>query len=356
MPASTCPSHPVIWYFDGGSDIVIEDMTIDGPNVSQNSSSGGGTMVDSGIELDGVQGAVIRDNNIEHVDGDFVTLMGLLDAPTANWSYPTTDVTIADNSFHMSGRQGITPESVNRVSITGNTFSDIGATAIDMESGVVGGCACDVSVDDNVFSTTAPYIVAAITGSAVTRFAFTDNTLNQGAQMRVELAPALPSSGITIANNTGSSAATWPYQSVFIGHGPYGDSAGMMTGVYIGANSVPDNLYGPSFVYSGQNVSGLAIRNNVLAASRPLVPLQMDGPRTRATPVGTPPPSVVSPVDGPCPGYVAPALPTGRSYRPTAGSLRSPIHRWPSPRWVSARSPLPPRTRPRCRPRGHQVR
>ncbi len=303
------PIAPIIWYFDGGSDITIEDMTIDGPNVSQKSTSGGGTMVDSGIELDGVQRAVIRDNNIEHVDGDFVTLMGLLDAPTANWSYPTTDVTIADNSFQMSGRQGITPESVNRVSITGNTFSNVGATAIDMESGVIGGCACDVSVDSNVFSTTAPFLVSAITGSAITRFAFTDNTLNQGAQLRVELAPALPSSAITIAHNTGSAAAAWPYQSVFIGHGPYGDSAGTMTGVYIGSNTLPDNLYGPSFTYSGQNVSGLAIRNNVLSASRPLVPLQMDGNQTQGYSCGNTTTVGGSPVDGQCAGYVAPALP-----------------------------------------------
>ena len=304
------PIPPDIWYFDGGSDITIEDMTIDGPNTDQDSTSGGGTMVDSGIELDGVQRAVIRDNNIDHVDGDFVTLMGLFDAPTANWSYPTTDVTIAGNSLHMSGRQGITPESVNRVSITGNTFSNVAATNIDMESGVIGGCACDVSVDSNVFSTSDPYLVAAITGSAVTRFAFTHNTLAPGAQFRVDLAPALPSSGITIANNTGSTAATWPYQSVFIGHGPYGDSTGMMSGVYIGANTVPNNLYSPSFVYSGQNVTGLAVRNNVLASSRALMPLQMNGTQTQGYSCGNTTAAGASPVDGRCPGYVPPSLPT----------------------------------------------
>src|SRR5664280_3130350 len=95
---------PIVWYFDGGSDITMEHMTIQGPNAGGGYTSGGGTMIDSGIELDGVQRAMIRDDTIEHVDGDFVTLTGLFDAPSSNWNYPTTDVSVIDDTMSISGR------------------------------------------------------------------------------------------------------------------------------------------------------------------------------------------------------------------------------------------------------------
>jgi len=310
----TLPIAPIIWYFDGGSDITLENMTIEGPNAGQGSTSGGGTMVDSGVELDGVQRALIRNDTIEHVDGDFVTLTGLLDAPSANWDYPTTDVSVIDSTFTISGRQGITPEYVDRVSITHNTFDNVAATAIDMESDIVGGCSCNVSVTQNTFSAMAPFLVAAITGSSVTNFAFTDNTLTRGAQMKVELAPALPSSGITIADNTGTDAATWPFPSILVGRGPDADSAGPISGVEIAGNTVPDNLNASSFVYSGQNVSGLAVRDNVLASTAPLVPLVMDDSLTQGYSCGNAVASGQLPVDGPCPGgYIPPPLPTAPS-------------------------------------------
>jgi len=307
----TLPIAPVVWYFDGGSDITVENLTINGPNTTQSSTSGGGTMVDSGIELDGVQRAMIRNDTIEHVDGDFVTLTGLLDAPSANWNYPTTDVTVLDNTFTMSGRQGITPEYVDRVSITGNTFQGVAATTIDMESDITGGCSCNVAVTGNAFVGPSSFLIAAITGSSVDDFAFTGNTLSAGAQMRVELAPTLASTAITISGNTGADPTTWPYSSIFVGHGPKGDSSGPMTSVEIADNAVPANVGGLSFVYSGQNVTGLAVRDNVLPTTSNLVPLVMDGPLTQGFSCGDQVAVGAEPVDGTCPGgYARPPLPT----------------------------------------------
>src|ERR1019366_1236053 len=106
------------------------------------------------------------------------------------------------------------------------------------------GCTCNVTVTHNTFSSTTPYLVAAITGSSVTNFAFTDNTLTDGAQMRVQLGPSLPSSGIIIAGNTAADAATWPSPSILVGQGADGDSAGLISGVEIADNTVPNGPNG----------------------------------------------------------------------------------------------------------------
>jgi Putative Ig domain len=325
--AVSIPIAPDIWWFDGGSDITVENLIVEGPNTGGGGTSGGGTMIDSGIQLYGVQRALVQNNTVKNVDGDFVTISGLYEASDGGGGSPSTDVTVVGNTFDISGRQGITPEFVDRVSITGNTFSGVTATSIDMESDnpTGGGCSCNVSVTNNTFSG-SPYLIAALTDAAVNDFAFTGNTLVGGGQMKVDFAPALTSGNIVIAANVGIEGSQWPFASVLVGNGPQGDSAGAIDSVEISGNTVPANTAGGSFVFDGANVAGVAVRNNTLATSGTLVPLAMDGSQTQGSSCGNSTISGGAPVDGPCAGTYVPPLPPGPPSLPVADPGTPPLN------------------------------
>jgi len=290
---------PVIWWFEGGCDLTVTDMQIVGPDV------GGvvGSENDSGIELSGVQRVTLSHLGIKDVDGDFVTLTGLHEGSAevagGEASDPTVDATIRGSTFVRSGRQGITPQYVNGVTISGNTFTGVGATAIDLEADTTGGCACDVTVDNNTFDGPAPYLVAGITGLSIERFTFSGNTLRGGAQLRIQLAPALASSDIAITGNAGSTASTWPWPSVGIGFSVRGDSAGPVTGVTVSDNTVPAPAGGQPFVRSGTQASDVTVRGNTLAGSSPPPVLANDGSATNRS-CGNTGGTGDAPLDTPC--------------------------------------------------------
>jgi hypothetical protein len=264
---------PIIWWFEGGCDITITNMVIIGPNTS----GVVGSQNNSGIQLSGVQRAVIRGVTINNVDGDFVTLSGLHEAGSGQASFPTTYATIRGNSFSRSGRQGITPEFVNHVSITHNSVRGVAASVIDLEADAVGGCACNVTVDRNTFAGLAPYLVAGITGLSIRHFDFTDNRLVDGAQLKIQLAPQLPSSDVVISGNTGSTGSTWPWPSVGIAYSIRGDSAGPLDGVRVSANSFPAPSGGRPFVRAGKQSSNVGVSHNVIPRGNQSTTLLNDG-------------------------------------------------------------------------------
>ena len=300
---STIP--PIIFWFEGGCDLTIEGLHIVGPNVTGRV----GSMIDSGIQLTGVQRVLVQDVTVTDVDGDFVTMMGLHEARSQS-SYPTTDVTIRDNTFTRSGRQGITSVYTDRVLVTHNTITQVAFTAIDLEADVTGGCECNETVTGNTFVGAAPYLVAALTGAALDNFAFTDNTLVKGAQLKIDLAPALDSHGILIAGNTGDTPAQWPFPSVLVGTEPSGDSTGTVSDVSISDNHVPANDNGRTFVQTGAtNVASIAVRNNDIPSPSPLTVVSMEALLPSFDICGDITSPGGAPVYGPCQPYTPPPTP-----------------------------------------------
>jgi hypothetical protein len=282
--SGTSPSTiPIIWWFEGGCHITITGMHIFGPDTTQVVDSPN----DSGIELSGVQQGLIDNTSISDVDGDFVTLTGLTEASAqpngGTDAYPSTDITIQGDTFARSGRQGITPEYVKGVTITGNTFTGVADSDIDLEADTQGGCSCNVRVDHNTFTGLDAYVVAGLTGLSIQEFSFTDNQLTQGAQLKIQLAPDLPSSGIVISNNTVSSGSTWPWPSIGIAYSVDGDGSGQVTNVQIEGNSVPAPTEGRPFVEAGSNSANVAVISNVLTGGTSSTPLLNHGPSSNTS-------------------------------------------------------------------------
>jgi hypothetical protein len=270
---TTISTVPIIWWFEGGCDITITNMVIIGPNTS----GVVGSQNNSGIQLSGVQRALIQGVTINHVDGDFVTLSGLHEAASGQASFPTTYAFIRGNSFSRSGRQGITPEYVNHVSITHNSIRGVAASVIDLEADSTGGCACNVEVDHNTFGGLAPYLVAGITGLSIRHFAFTHNRLVDGAQLKIQLAPQLPSSDVVISGNSGSTGSMWPWPSVGIAYSIRGDSAGPVDRVRVSGNSIPAPSGGRPFVRAGKQANNVGVSHNVISRGNQSTTLLNDG-------------------------------------------------------------------------------
>jgi hypothetical protein len=249
-------------------------MVIIGPNTA----GVVGSQNNSGIQLSGVQRALIQGVTIKNVDGDFVTMSGLHEATSGQASFPTTDATIRGNSFSRSGRQGITPEFVDHVSITHNSMRGVAASVIDLEADSTGGCACNVDVDHNTFAGPVGYLVAGITGLSIQHFDFTDNRLVDGAQLKIQLAPQLPSSDIVISGNSGTTGSTWPWPSVGIAYSVKGDSTGPVKGVRVSGNSIPAPSNGRPFVRAGSQASNVGVSNNVISGGIKSTTLLNDGP------------------------------------------------------------------------------
>jgi hypothetical protein len=275
--SGTSPSIiPIIWWFEGGCDITITHMHIVGPNIT----GVVGSENDSGIQLSGVQRALIDQVTIGDVDGDFVTVTGLHEGEQSAGgiaSFPSTNITIRGNNFSHSGRQGITPQYVDDVTITGNSFTGVDATDIDLEADTVGGCACNVDVDHNTFRGLDPYVVAGLTGLSIQHFSFVDNALTDGAQLKVQLAPQLPSSDIVISGNSGSAGSTWPWPTIGIAYSVDGDSSGTLDGVQISGNAIPAPTDGQPFVLAGTQATNVKVTDNALSGPTGTMPLLNDG-------------------------------------------------------------------------------
>jgi len=195
----------IMWFVEGGCDLVFENMDIVGTNAK--AKPGGQREQDSAIEVAGSERVLITSDTINAVWGDFVTITGLHEANFGGLNFPAFDVTVTDNSFNHSGRQGVSIVYADRVTVTGNTVKNVPATAIDLEAEVGGGIEGNIEVTNNTFHGYA-YLVAAITYAQLFDFAFTDNKF---AEMKVvlESKTKFPGHDFSIGSNSSSEATTW---------------------------------------------------------------------------------------------------------------------------------------------------
>jgi hypothetical protein len=114
-------SADIMWYVEGGCDLVIEKMTITS-NVSQ-ADAANAKENDAGFQVSGGQRVLITGNVINNVAGDCVTVFGLHEAEPNQGSYPGSDVTISNNTCNSepNGRDGVSVQYAQRVTIGGTT-------------------------------------------------------------------------------------------------------------------------------------------------------------------------------------------------------------------------------------------
>jgi hypothetical protein len=253
----------IMWWIEGGCDITLENFNLQG-SYGTGTDSSSLPQQDSLIQLNGVQRVTLTNNTFNNAWGDWITLFKVHEAPPTQGTFPSTDITITDNQMNGSGRQGISPIYVNRVLIARNTIGSVAATVIDLEADVVGGCTCDVNITSNNFDSGGnSYLVAAFTGATLTRIAFTNNQLTNGAAFKVTLSPSVASSDITIANNTASTQWVWPFAAF--------NFVGSISNVEVAGNTSPLHNFsgtGPqAFVANAGGTTGLAVRNNTLTGT-----------------------------------------------------------------------------------------
>ena len=208
------PQNAVVtWWFDGGCDITLENMTLVGPDTT--GAGGGVNQVDSFIVFNGTQNELVDNVTGSGPYGDFVDIGQFHDCGNCAAGYEGTDLTVENSNFKDAGRVGIGIIRSVRTTIENNTFQSAALTMFDVEIDCTtctsyDGLQNDILIQNNTVVGAGNgvnnygQLLAAITAGSVNRLQFTGNRMTQGAQMRIDLQPQFPDSDIRIDNNTAS--------------------------------------------------------------------------------------------------------------------------------------------------------
>jgi hypothetical protein len=82
--------------------------------------------------LEGDNGVTLNNDTVSNIQGDFVYLSPPYDIQNVNDTL-NTNVTITNSTFTNAGYHGVTVESVNGLTLSGDTFQNVGADAFDLE-------------------------------------------------------------------------------------------------------------------------------------------------------------------------------------------------------------------------------
>jgi hypothetical protein len=249
-------------------------MTIQGPY--SGSGGGGSNEQNSGIELSGVQQAIVTKTTIEDVDGDFVTVSGLHEGSSGGSGEPSTDVTVVGNTFSAAGRQGVTAEYVNRLLVANNSLTNVSANVFDIEADVVGGNSDNISISGNtvVGTSASGFLLAAFTGTTVDNLSFSNNQMTSSGQMRI----AVDAYGLTNATITGNvatgvdSSSSYGRPAIDFEDTADGTSyTGAETNILVANNTIPSSpwnhgnaIEGVATVWAGGDVNNLQVRDNYM--------------------------------------------------------------------------------------------
>jgi parallel beta helix pectate lyase-like protein len=242
----------IMWFIEGGCDLVFQNMNIVGLNTAGN--PGGTLQQDSAIEVAGAQRILVTKDTVNGVFGDFVTVTGLHEAPYGGLSFPAFDVTVTNNSFNNGGRQGVTVVYGDRVTVTGNSILNAAATAIDLEAEVGGGVEGDILINNNTIRGYS-YLVAAITYGQLFNFAFTNNATGP-TKIVLHSETKSPGHDLTISGNVSNETTAWSndYDILFNNE---------ITGL-VSANTAPVGPPTPDFVHVDSTSGNIAVQNNTL--------------------------------------------------------------------------------------------
>lgn len=144
-PQVTEPDVAVFWLV-GGTDVTLEDLTIDGTNPGGYHVTGAFA---AGIRSDGVVGLTVTSVTIDHTwgDGIWLNVLRAVDDNGPDIVNPTEDATISDVDIDGAGRQGFAFVGVTRAMVTDVDVTNIGFDTFDFEADQYDEGARDVTID-----------------------------------------------------------------------------------------------------------------------------------------------------------------------------------------------------------------
>jgi hypothetical protein len=144
------------WAVEAGSNITLEDMTIQGDNphagILQGSPGCYNALLEwqYGIAFDATQGGTVNDVNINDVYGDFVEAE---DYERNTASAPARNILIENSNFDGNGRMGIGITDAQGVTIQNNHFNNVCWEMVDIELGVNGEYGQNINILNNTLGT-----------------------------------------------------------------------------------------------------------------------------------------------------------------------------------------------------------
>jgi hypothetical protein len=215
-------SNVLLLSFEGGCNVTVENLTIHGMHTGIGTTSK--YQPDTFITFYGTKRALVDNVTMRGPYGDYVDVSGLHETAGTSGNVPATDITVEHSTFANAGREGISETNgANRVTIEDNTFEGLfegTATVFDIEVDVVyrGPVDTDILIAHNaIVGESYAFLLSAQTGAELRRVAFNDNTLTNGAQMRIYIAPhgfgGSVNNSVEVEGNTSEAASTWPDRS-----------------------------------------------------------------------------------------------------------------------------------------------
>lgn len=131
------------WLFTGCTDLVLENLRVDGPNTIQDPAHPGYAVYDATKEgeaafaFTGCTGMAVRNCSASHVFGDGIMV----------WLTPSIYVTVEDFAVSWNGRQGISVSSGSHVVMRRITIANSRRSGIDLEPDSSGQSVTDVWLD-----------------------------------------------------------------------------------------------------------------------------------------------------------------------------------------------------------------
>ncbi|MGH9066019.1 MAG: right-handed parallel beta-helix repeat-containing protein [Acidimicrobiales bacterium] len=196
------------------------ELTITGIQIKGTYPPGSGSAGEEGhygLVLRQDHGVTLTDLSVTDVSGDFITLFP---APTSSSDQSlNTNVSVTNSTFDGAGYHGVTIESADGATFSGDTFSNVALDSVDLEyddypTVFVNGSPTvaaedNITFDHDIWSHDRGVWMVSLQGQQVQEndWTITDNTLSDtGFSVAITGNAAVPNTGLTITGNTADGA------------------------------------------------------------------------------------------------------------------------------------------------------
>ena len=136
----TSANLQAVWYFEDGTDITLENLTVVGVNTCACDYDNEAAAFQSGIRSDGTDGLTVTNVTVEDVFGDGLTLNG-------GFAGPTTKASVDGLTISGVGRQAVTLSSVSDSTLADITITNPGEDDFDAEANLASEGINDVTIN-----------------------------------------------------------------------------------------------------------------------------------------------------------------------------------------------------------------
>jgi hypothetical protein len=140
------------WEILGGANITLSNMTVQGVNTK--ASFDGNHEWDHNFEIAGTQTAMLDNVHGKNAGGDFVDIQPdtrkVTNSDGTGGVIPK-NITLKNSDINISGRNAVSCTGCDTVTITGNTFNNIGYQGIDVEIEAAKWYGRNISVTNNTY-------------------------------------------------------------------------------------------------------------------------------------------------------------------------------------------------------------